>query len=477
MKFFGSISRLVSLLFRQNSQDVTLRPNQGTTYSAARDVQLPPGDTDHVLSSATSTQTFTNKSISGSTNTITNVSLTTGVTGTLPAGNGGTGITSLGSGIPTFLGTPSSANLAAAITDETGTGALVFATSPALVTPDLGTPSAATLTNATGLPIVAGTTGTLSVARGGTNSTTALNNNRVMQSSGGAIVEAAAITAARALASDANGIPVASATTATELSYVSGVTSALQTQLNAKASTAYVDAAINGLSWKQPVLVATTANITLSGEQTVDGVTTSASRVLVKDQTLSKNNGIYVSAAGAWSRSADMDSLTPLDEFNGAAVFVEQGTSNASKGFVETATVATIGTDPVTFAQFTSAGAITYTANRALQSDGSGLISASAVTSTELGYVSGVTSAIQTQINTKLTASAFEANWVTGDGTTKTVTHNLGGTDCIVQLFDKSDNSTIGIDSTVRTDANTVTLTASEAPGGSGWRVLIVKLG
>jgi hypothetical protein len=61
-----------------------------------------------------------------------------------------------------------------------------------------------------------------------------LNNNRVMQSSGGAIVEAAAITASRALASDANGIPVASSTTATELGYVSGVTSAIQTQLDGK---------------------------------------------------------------------------------------------------------------------------------------------------------------------------------------------------------------------------------------------------
>lgn len=74
------------------------------------------------------------------------------------------------------------------------------------------------------------------VADGGTNSTTALSNNRVMQSSGGAIVEAAAITASRALASDANGIPVASATTATELGYVSGVTSAIQTQLGTKVT-------------------------------------------------------------------------------------------------------------------------------------------------------------------------------------------------------------------------------------------------
>ena len=71
--------------------------------------------------------------------TLANVDLTSQVTGTLPVANGGTGITSFGSGVATFLGTPSSANLATAVTDETGTGSLVFATSPALTTPKITT--------------------------------------------------------------------------------------------------------------------------------------------------------------------------------------------------------------------------------------------------------------------------------------------------------------------------------------------------
>jgi len=70
-----------------------------------------------------------------------------------------TDVSGLAAGVATFLATPSSANLISAVTDETGTGALVFATSPTLVTPALGTPSSATLTNATGLPIATGVSG------------------------------------------------------------------------------------------------------------------------------------------------------------------------------------------------------------------------------------------------------------------------------------------------------------------------------
>ena len=80
------------------------------------------------------------------------VNLTSDVSGVLPAANGGTGISSLGSGVATWLGTPSSANLAAAVTGETGTGALVFANTPTLVTPILGTPTSGNLDNCTGSP-------------------------------------------------------------------------------------------------------------------------------------------------------------------------------------------------------------------------------------------------------------------------------------------------------------------------------------
>jgi hypothetical protein len=145
------------------------------------------------------------------------VDLTTKVTGTLPVANGGTGITSLGTGVATFLGTPTSANLKAAVTNETGSGALVFATSPTLVTPALGTPSSGTLTNATGLPIEAGTTGTLGVARGGTGTTTLTANNVLLGNGTSAPLTIAPSTSGNVLTSNgttwSSAAPVSSVVT------------------------------------------------------------------------------------------------------------------------------------------------------------------------------------------------------------------------------------------------------------------------
>ena len=125
------------------------------------------------------------------------------------------------------------------------------------------------------------------------------------------------------------------------------------------ATKAYVDASRSGLDVKASVRAATTANITLSGTQTVDGVALIAGdRVLVKDQSTASANGIYVVAASTWSRSTDAD--TDAEVTSGMFTFVEEGTVNADSGWVlSTNNPIVVGSTSLAFAQFSGAGQIT----------------------------------------------------------------------------------------------------------------------
>lgn len=113
-----------------------------------------------------------------------------------------------------------------------------------------------------------------------------------------------------------------------------------------------------------PVDLATTANITLSGEQTIDGTLTSTSRVLVKDQTDPAENGIYVSAAGAWSRASDMDGPA---EVALTAVSARSGTLSAYVQYATYSEVTTLGTDAIEFVEIDNASG--FAAALALKAD------------------------------------------------------------------------------------------------------------
>jgi hypothetical protein len=123
----------------------------------------------------------------------------------------------------------------------------------------------------------------------------------------------------------------------------------------------YVDAAIVGLSWKQPVRAATTANITLSGAQTIDTVpVVDGDRVLVKDQSTQADNGIYI-VGTPWTRSPDADTY---DEMVSAMVFVESGGLAGAAFYCPIQPGGTLGVTAITWSNFSVAG--TYFAGTGL---------------------------------------------------------------------------------------------------------------
>jgi len=273
------------------------------------------------------------------------------------------------------------------------------------------------------------------------------------------------------------------------------------------ATKGYVDNAVVGIDWKPSVRAATTGNITLSGEQTVDGVELVAgNRVLVKNQSTGSENGVYVVSATGWSRSSDADTSA---EFTSAfAVFVEEGTTNADSGWVLTTDgTITLGTTAIAFTQFTGLGQVVAgdgltkngntinvvgTANRiTANADSIDIAStyAGQTSITTLGTVTtgtwngttiavanggtGATSAGNARTNLSSTANPLPQKYTAsvGGATTATVTHNLGTTDVIVQCYQS--NALVEADVTV-TDANVVTIGFAVAPAAGSIRVVVV---
>jgi len=421
-----------------------------------------------------------------------------GTAASLTAGNVTTNANLTGAvtstGNATLLGSFSSEQLSDALTNETGTGVAVFATSPTLITPALGTPSAMVGTNITGTAtaftasnvttnanltgpitsvgnvtaITAGaiinadinaaagiedtklatiatalkvsnsattatssntvsaivardasgnfTAGTVTAALTGNSSTaTALATGRTIEITGDLIYASpsfdgsANVTAAGTLATVATAgatgsstaIPVvtinskglttsittaaviAPASTLSGNTLAAGVTGSSLTGLGTIANLSvtagtisttpssatdiankdYVDTVAQGLDPKASCVAATTANITLSGTQSIDGVALIATdRCLVKNQTAPAENGIYVVASGVWARAADMNTW---EEVPGVFAFIEQGTTQADTGWVCTSNAGgTLGTTAITFVQFAGVGS--YTASTGL---------------------------------------------------------------------------------------------------------------
>ena len=173
------------------------------------------------------------------------------------------------------------------------------------------------------------------------------------------------LTASRALVSDGSGDVSVSAVTSTELAHLDGVSSALQTQLDAKASTTDMNNAIAGLRTRIVVEAASTGNVTLSNGlengDTLDGVTlATGDAVLLKDQSTGSQNGIYtVVSSGTASRSTEYDAIA---EVSGQIVVVNQGSTNDNTIWLcTTNTTATLGSDTVSFTKVTPSNTGTVT--------------------------------------------------------------------------------------------------------------------
>ena len=187
--------------------------------------------------------------------------------------------------------------------------------------------------------------GAIAVGYGGTGTTTSTGTGSVVLNTNPTLVT-----------------PTLGAATATSVAMTTGSVTTSPTATTDIANKAYVDAVAQGLQVKTPAQVATTSNITLSGEQTINGVTTSSSRVLVKNQATTSQNGIYVSSSSAWTRATDADTWAELVS---AYVFVTAGSTQANTGWVcNVAPGGTLGVTAVTWVQFSSAG--TYTAGTGL---------------------------------------------------------------------------------------------------------------
>jgi hypothetical protein len=219
---------------------------------------------------------------------------------------------------------------------------------------------------------------------------------------------------------DASKDLVSSAVTDTELGYLDGVTSALQTQLDAK----------------EPTITATTSTDYYRGDKTFATLDTDA---------VTEGTALYYTD----ERAQDAIGSILLDG-GGLSWTYDDGTPNISAAIDITG-------------QSAPAGGISGT-DEVLIYDVSGTALAK-VTAQDIADLAG-----------NHPVGVFKDTWATGDTATKAITHSLGTTDVIVQVFDIATGESIIVDTVDRTDANTVTVTASEAPPAGSWRVLILSL-
>ena len=203
----------------------------------------------------------------------------------------------------------------------------------------------------------------------------------------------------------------------TEFGYLNGVSSAIQTQIDTKAATTYVDDAVAGLRTRIIAEAATTGNIDLTADlengDTIDGVTlVTGDRVLVKDQSTASQNGLYtVVSSGTARRDTQFNTI---DELSGQMIVVNQGTANDNKIFLcTTNNTASLGSDSITYNVITPSNVGTVTSigiadagageitvgNTPITSNGNITLAINSIADTKLGTISTANKVSLTALN------------------------------------------------------------------------------
>jgi len=225
----------------------------------------------------------------------------------------------------------------------------------------------------------------------------------------------------------------------------------------------YVDTVAQGLNPKAACKAGTLTNITLSGLQTIDGYSVLAgNRVLVKNQTATADNGIYVASASAWTRATDMDVWA---EVPGAYTVVLNG-SQANTAWVSTsADTGTIGVTPITWVQFS--GVSTYYAGTGLTLTSNTFSITPVGTASTYGSASAVpvftTNASGQVTSVTNTTIAIANTQVSGLGTMSTQNANA-----VVITGGSIDGTTVGLTTATTVRGTTITATSQFSGPGTG---------
>lgn len=596
MKIFGSISRLVSILFRKDSQDITLRPNQSTTYTAARDIQLPVGDADQELVGKNATQSLTNKSMSGDENTFSNVSISSLKT-------------QLSDADKALLRDVSGAVVSAKIENKhiDSAAAIAFSkmaaltASKVLVSDANGVVSASSVTS-TELGYLSGVTSSiqgqlsaLSAASSGAladaisdlqDEIAALTTADVAEDASNkyftdARAQSAAVVDTGYAGTETNKAPsvravvaaiqdvndaidslqssmesaddALAADIASEASARASADSSLQTAINnevsarqsavsSEASTrsAAITSLQNEIDAEETARASADSALdarldVLEGADTVAGSvakTLKDAKAYTDAETSARQSAVSAEATSRQNADNALDARLDVLEGSSATVgsvakaeadakaYADQKISdlvNGAPALLDTLNelAAAIGDDENFVTTITTSisneATARASADTALQGNINALETALEAADSDLQDAinaeaaarEAADDAIDAEVALKLNKPVsgdgqdkylrsnndgstfwdvgyilpvYKTSWAAASGTSKTVTHNLGSTDVVVTLVDLADNQMIGVDSIVITDSNTVTLSASEAPSASGWRVLVQKL-